>query len=565
MSTRRLVAILCVISMLVLQTTCLTIRPAVAQNGGELTAIFIPVIINIYPNAGVTKQEARDSVQVASDILGQGSFSLIVVQVNDPPGDGNGDDGDGDFTLTELDDIQDFGGDELEDLPNQKGIKISFGRTPLVGSGTPGLSVHSNPTIIVRQRNTAQETGETIAHEIGHVMTLGVGHQIAPGVNANNGGHAPDQAGDHGNGNIMAPSDYRIGTHLTQDQIDEMREQMFVYGMCASQWDRAYPAEQDHAQFGTDFDRIGDSTGEWRIFDIRHVVMTSLHPTDRTGGDTANISARITVSGILPANVSIIVDYTLGFNIDGDDMTGMEHGGLDGVDRIVYVIARGNITNDTFDVMGRVYNVATGQTSQLPSEPAWIVEHRFVDLDELGVPVATSFLLDIPKELLSLSAVEVPVVATAGTPDDIIHDTTHAAGEEFIFDTRRWEDDPTLTTFGNGVPKPGGDYEFEVSGLKPNSEFFLYLNSKEVFNARLNNSGGYKGSFDFPEDQSIAVPNALTAQDSTGEFAYTITCPGEHDEENGDGDDFILLIAIAVIVFILLLLVIWIIMKKKSG
>lgn len=155
-------------------------------------------------------------------------------------------------------------------------------------------------------------------------------------------------------------------------------------------------------------------------------------------------------------------------------------------------------------------------------------EFQAVDLDEAATPEATSVLFRIPKNLLSLSAVEVPVVVASGVigsisdyNDDMIFDFA----DDLTFDSLRYLDDPTLTTFGDGVPTPGAPYAFSISGLQPNDSFNLFLDEELILSDTLDEFGSYNGSFTFPADLSPYEIHFLTAQDSTGEFAYTITCP----------------------------------------
>jgi hypothetical protein len=120
--------------------------------------------------------------------------------------------------------------------------------------------------------------------------------------------------------------------------------------------------------------------------------------------------------------------------------------------------------------------------------------------------------------------VEAPVVATSGGTE-ALYDLT----DVFVFDSERWLDDPTLTpTLGTGVPTPGDAYPFQVSGLNPNDEFVLYLDDTPVLTDTLDATGSFSGTFTFPIDLPADEFHFLTAQDSTGEFAYNITSPDDH-------------------------------------
>lgn len=498
---------------------------AIRPDAPVAQGIQIPVIVNVYPGGVVDPQ----AIEEANRILKQAGMKLVVVKTNQIGensggagqwGGDNGADGgtagDGTFTRGERDSMRTFGGKELDKLPNHKGIKISFGDVPVDGSGTPGVSVHRDPTIIVRDRGNSSNTGQTIAHEIGHVMTLGEGHKIDSTTNADEGGHAPDKPGTSGRGNIMAPSDYRAGTHLTPDQIAEMQRRKYVHGKCATQWDRAYPATKDPQQFGTITDNANDQGAASPIYDLDAIFLTSLI-------GAPNVEAQLTVAGLLPTDVDISAIYALGLDVDADMSTGILYGDLPGVDRIVSCILEGNIGLGTFVVSGSVYDTIGGVTTPLPEPPAVVTDSAYVDLNEPGEPAATSCLMQIPTPLLGLVAVEAPVVATTGDLE-VLYDSAF-----LLFDSERWLHDPTLTTLGTGVPVPGAPYPVEISGLAPEIPFTLYLDDLPVLTGVTSASGAFSGAFVFPEDLPAGRFYFLTAQDDTGEFAYNITCPGQAD------------------------------------
>jgi hypothetical protein len=489
------------------------------------SGVQIPVIVNIYPGATVSETYARAVISEVNAILRQAAMRMVVIRVTEvnsgtggagywggDNGAGGGTAGDGGFTRDERDNVRTFGSQELNELPNEKGIKISFGITPSVTSDTPGVSVHRNPTLIVRRRDTVTDTAQTIAHELGHVMTLGPGHVISGTTVADDAGHAPDRDGPVGNGNLMAPSNRRTGTHLTPEQIAEMRWRRYVHGKCATQWEHAYPATQDEQQFGTTTDVPGDQTSADGIHDLSGVFITSL-----AGQPTLEI--QITVAGTPSPPVS--ATYGLGFDSDGNVGSGVPYAGLEGVDKVVVVAL--TATLDAVDTAGYVYDPGDGTWTPLVVPPLLALDTEFDVLEGAGgESVATSFLLEVPKELLSLTAIEVPVIGAAGQgPVAEPYDVT----APFVFDTERWLDDPTLTTVGDGVPVPGAPYSFTVSGLAPDARFALSLNGRVVHEDVLDGSGAAGGAFIFPEAVSPRAFHFLTAQDPTGEFAYSITCP----------------------------------------
>ena len=522
-------------------------KNSIMQNiriGGH-NGIFIPVIVNIYNDSNVNMSYVNNVINATNRILRQAGMRMVVVDAHggdsgNPLPSNNGDaGGDGNFTRDERDAVRDCGQREVNNTTNQKGIKIAFGRNPSTTSTTPGVSVHRNPTIIVKRRNNVTNTAQTTAHEFFHVMTLcrnynltdinGDGDYDDPNERADANGHAPNIPGPAGRDNIMAPSNWRTGSNLTAEQIAEIRSNRYNHGKCTSQMRRYYPALTDRMQYGTSTDARGDSEGLGKsqgtsIYDIDQVFLTSLHVSDQTGGDKNNIYAQLTVYDILPETEYIDARYSIGFNTDADASTGQYYVGYQGIDKIVYIDAQGIINDGTFELTGTVYNALNGQTYPLPKTPTYDIEDETYDLDEPAVPMQTSFLFSIPKDLLDFTTTYAPAVATSGIGMAVFDITTN-----LFFDLERWKIDPVLETFGTGIPTPGVSYPYEISGLEPYDDFNLYLDDTIVASDNLDGSGGYSGSFIFPSSVPTDEIHFLTAQDTTGEFGYSITCPDSGD------------------------------------
>lgn len=314
-----------------------------------------------------------------------------------------------------------------------------------------------------------------------------------------------------------------------------MRKRRYYHGKCSTQWDRAYPAEKDHQQYGTAADDLNDHTGILPHYDLSQVFLVGLHESDMTGGDANNIDTQITVAGPLPPLDLIDVTYTLAFNTDNNPETGMVY--LEqywGIDRIVKLNAFGIIEEGTFMVWAYAYDPINESFWELPEPPEWAIEYQLVDLDEPAEPRATSFLCKIPKDILELdpNAAEIPVIVTSGDPYGDIFDSA-----ALVFDPYRWMKDPTLNTFGDGVPDAHAPYAFEILGLDPNSPCKLYLDDTVVYTATTDSSGKASGAFEFPTEMPINVPHFLTAQDQTGEFAYSMTCPEQASQGQESNDN----------------------------
>lgn len=506
---------------------------ASAQAGGPWQGIWakgahVPVIINLYPNCNVTEAEAKTYIKEANDILKQAHIHLhpiktnLEADINALPNKGGDADGNGRFPRGERKNIRDFGEHELntfnvtpEKPGNKKGVKISFGNAieyydeeakqwkwNALGFAWPC----TYRTMLVRKtsaqmakdfgRTIAKDTGVTIAHELGHILSIK----------------------DHSNGadHLMHPQ--AKGTKLTKEQIDEMWKEVKKIGKCSVQWSRYEAAIKAKHQHGTTTDARGDAaTSANPISDIADLLLVFLTSLD----GLPTIDAQMTVAGVLPTDKDLNLVYSLGLNTDRNTATGVPYAGSSGIDRIVYVYAMGNVGLGTFSLSGEVKNTHNGEVTPLSDIPLAEPVYEHADRDDGWVSIGTSILFTVPKPLLGPLAAEVPVVATGGT-ESVILDTA-----SFEFDTERWLKDPTFTTSGTGVPTPGQGYPFQVSGLEPNDSFNLYLNDTLMLSGTLDGDGGYSGSFVIPSDLPNNVVHFLTAQDSTGEFAYTITCPRE--------------------------------------
>ena len=311
-----------------------------ARAADVASTVYIPVLLNLYTNSNITPAEAVGAIKAASKILEQAGLKLVVVKTNNPPGAGNGDNGDGDITNGEVPGMETYGGQEVTNTPAGKGLKVSFVRTPLTTSTTPAWSIHREPTVVVKNRGDTNNTGQSIAHEIGHIMTLSHAYVIGGTNVADGSGHAPNVPGPNGRGNIMAPSNYRNGTHLSTNQIDEIRSNRWVRGLCNRQFTNAFPALAEQIQFAYSVDPLHDAfgpgTGEAEAFyDLYQVALIS-------AADAQDVHAEITVSGPLIDNGLVDATYTLGFDTDANVETGILFAGHPGVDRIVSIHVNGN-------------------------------------------------------------------------------------------------------------------------------------------------------------------------------------------------------------------------------
>ena len=141
----------------------------------------IPVIVNILKNSGATVAHVTKAIRKANAVLKKAKLMLVLARAVNVLTDNDGDDGSGEtagnarLSAAERGKVRTAGGQEIDNLPGGKGMKVTLaqaGGGVVVGSTTPGVSVHRNRTVIVEQRASTDSTGATIAHEIGHVLTL---------------------------------------------------------------------------------------------------------------------------------------------------------------------------------------------------------------------------------------------------------------------------------------------------------------------------------------------------------------------------------------------------------
>lgn len=528
---------------------------AEAQGQARYTMVQIPVVVNIYddtdPAYEVTKADVDAAIKETNKILRQTGMKLVVKKIN-TGADAKGDNGDGAFTLDERGALRTFGANELKDLVKKdgkaigKGLKISFGKTPADGSTTPGVSVHRNPTVIVKKRASAAQTAQTIAHEIGHVMTLcgpykvndknGDGDYDDPGERANGNGHLPNTPGTDGNQNLMAPSNWRAGTALTPEQIEEMRKRRYKHGYCSTQWEKAFPAAKDKEEFGMAADAEGDIEpgGVANLVDLNHGYLTSLHPDDPSGGlPVVQSEWQLAIGDELAPGDEVSTVYQLGFDVDGDVATGVQLGSTLGIDRVARVMVDGSLTPDGLACEGELFHTfvhpTEGETWEHMDElpVTYDLELSVGDLDEPNRLAGVTFFCDPYKSQLGIledgfGPRWIPfTITSSGTDANVIDDQL----VESFFDVFHWQSIPTLTPDLNGVPTPGMPYGFTVSGLRENSPFKLFLDDREVFSGILDENGHLHDSFVFPSDLSAETLYFLTAQDDTGEFAASMTCP----------------------------------------
>ena len=491
---------------------CITLATSTACVAEEATTI--PVVINILKNSGVSEDDAKKAVQEASKILkDQANIKLTQVKINKdvtvPP------DTDAELTGPERTKVREAGGKEIQTLDNKKGLKITFAKDAKIGGG-PGVSVHRNPTLIVEKRSAdnGHQSGIIIAHEIAHILTLGPGHKIDDTTNADRGGHSSSAD------NLMNPVEPPGGnTKLTAAQVAGIRKDLGLFGKTV-QIDPQTPGKKKEQQYGAATDSlqdIGDGVGAY--LDLFRIMMAS-----EIGNDTINTA--LSLGGLYPDTDDFNSTYRLFFDTDNDTQTGIDEAGFFGVDREVRVdVGRGEL-GGPLATSGFVIDYALELQTPLPSAP---LREREPELDDGLLDVEEQILLGIPKSLLEITALEIPVGIASmngGGVEDFV---------STVFEFDRFEKDTTFALNQASI-EPGESLAFEISGLLPNSVFDFYVDEELSFSETLSPNGDFSGKFTFP-DLPLGELYFLTAQDSTGEFAFNaiFAVPGGACDFDGSG------------------------------
>ncbi len=379
--------------------------------------------------------------------------------------------------------------------------------------------MHRNPTIIVQEYGSTNDTGQTIAHEGAHVLTLSVKHMITTNTTSDTNGHAPPIPGPAGTGNLLAATNTPGATNLTKLQIDEMKKELTNYGFNAKQFKENYPAIPELTQSGAARDDDGDalSTGGHGgellpIHDLHRVWLGS-----EQGVATVDVS--LTVGGLVPPEGPFEALYALGWDTDNDLGTGVSYAGRAGIDRIVRILVSRPISPGPLVVDGFVEDPVTHNVLLLPGPIELLTEHEFNDRSGGTYPLHTTIAFRVPKAMLGLIAPQVPVVAASGIAAEFF-DTVDLA-----LDQQLWAHRPDLRLYGSGVPRAGVPYPFTLSRMSPSRPVQLYLDDALVFSGHLNASGACAGSFLPPAGLGNETLHFLTALDQTESFAGNITSP----------------------------------------
>lgn len=150
--------------------------------------------------------------------------------------------------------------------------------------------------------------------------------------------------------------------------------------------------------------------------------------------------------------------------------------------------------------------------------------------DEGTIPdaVFTDLLeFNIAKSAFGFSADQVPVtVISQASEFGAVVDSM-----SFVYNRTQYLEDPTMTVTREFVD-PDAIIGFTLEGLTPDTAFELFVDETLVLSDVLDSDGEFTGAFNLPPD----LPGGfyfLSAQDSTGEFAFSAIFVGELVFESG--------------------------------
>lgn len=508
--------------VIAIASACVTASVAMPAWAAEMeVGTFIPVVINVYKNAGITDEQITEAIKEANKILKQVDSKLVPVKtIKDSVAGDTDEDGKVDWGSKEFNKWTEEGEKEINKLANKKGVKISFAKEVKKDDPrTYGWAFHNRNTAAVVNRGNAVDTGATLAHEIGHIF-MADDHIISAGppqVKAD-GGHAPDVAGENGKENIMASAGFRTGTKFTATQKAEFSLKKDKFGKTSEKFKEVYEVpKKAELQFDARPDPRGDAFASAPGYnDFVNVIANSrlnnqYIDTLITLGDNFTGPVNTTYKIKLDTNVS-----RLGGPTGSPDIGG-------GLFNYCYDIS---ISGDAgvYTATATLQNLITNTVISVPGPQ--ILSSTIVDEGSDVVADSTTQLsFQIDKSLVGLGGGLSRATASPIVPISITSGTGFFADDtvDLAFDLLKWQGDPTLLLDGDGVPTPGASLPFSVSGLQPNDVFNLFLNDDIVYSGFLDSTGSAAGSFLFPTNVDVSTVNFLTAQDSTGEFAYSIT------------------------------------------
>ena len=528
----------------------------IAQTAEDFTVV--PVLVNILAGAGPVggpdpAETLRDGVEQANVILKQAKIKLVPIVKVLTAAESMAFDSNGDGRIEQLPLVadeataaQNTGSMEVDKLPGKKGVKLivarevglqSFGgfqdQGGLSRKGERGILISMNPQGSPTDEN---KLGLIIAHEICHVF--GFPHSD----------ETPDATPEElAPTNLLSSDDPAVaaarlmfvmtngvgGITLSERQIGVIAgsKDLGAFGFKGT---KKSPGRLVAQEFGI----LGDALGDTLEADaLDHLDLVNARLSADSSAETIDVA--LDLSGLFPAADPIDLTYRVRLDSDANPTTGSA-----GFDRhLDFRVIR--------EQTGAPLRL--GLSLSLPPVPfGEPLETPVLELVSLlsqtgaNEVVAARLRARVPKSVLALSALQVPVLVEAHDGPAGLSTVQDVIGP-FVFERDFSEDLPTLELTQEFV-SPGDSLPYTLAGLAPNAAFELQIDSTTVQTGQLDAAGGHFGALTWPP----GLPPGfyfLTARDETGAIAFNaveaVTLAGDLDFDGDldEGDRLLLLAA----------------------
>ncbi|QLH07190.1 hypothetical protein [Nitrosopumilus ureiphilus] len=344
--------------------------------------------INVMPGNGQTDEQINDMVKEINDILAQcGNISLTPV-INRPDSfpDGFNHDADNEIISdgTTNREMVDAANPEIE----HGGYKIFLAHS-VIGSGggeSNGFTDVGKEISIIREQDGINGDGRTWAHEIGH--GLGLSHRDPDSSDPNNLMY-PDRE---------RPDGTPTGTSLTEDQCETIRQNFLnlspIVELTIDQMGLVPPPTTALATVLVSAEPVDPTTGEtasgFGYVDAFATKFLFVETENRN-----ELSSKIFLNGFLPRDEEVSARYSVYFDNDNNEETGMLINDHAGVDKIVQIDVDGiyPFDEETGTVSGTLMDTITEETKDLLH--AEVFTHVRLDVSEEGIPQDDSIVFDV--------------------------------------------------------------------------------------------------------------------------------------------------------------------------
>jgi uncharacterized repeat protein (TIGR01451 family) len=347
-----------------------------------------------------------------------------------------------------------------------------------------------------------------IAHELAHALGLNPDASPPwPGVLEDFNGF-PTHFG-HSDAGLMCAFSSTGGScdkSLSDAEVDQLRRNLDPESGYAYSPAIGSPWQILHQEYGATADDLFDiPSGVPSYLDLDTITMDALleDPVIRT---------RITLDGSFSAPGEQAI-YRLLIDSDDDPATGQMVAGTPGIDTEIKIDVSYDESTESPVGSATIIDHRNGDVeTPLPATP--LVQNGVVS-DGSAAPQYVQIRIDLPKDLLGLTASHVPVQLISEDSTSQVQDIT-----SLTFNQNFYDEIPMISP-SKQVVSPGEILSVTINRLDPGSSFTLSLDeSQNVLSGTLNSLGEFAGTFTFPV--STDGPHFLIAQDSNNHMAFNV-------------------------------------------